>query len=243
MEYLDWKILEVVDGGGFRATKPYPWMSLAGALTEEGRRSLLSAMPDSGLYRATFGMERAYGQKPHDRYELRYDPSLPLTRPWKEFIAELSGKRYARFVERVFGRRDFTLRFEWQSAGKGCSVSPHCDGLRKIGAQLFYLNDAADWDPTWGGATLVLDDEGKMDHRSAPDFDAFPREIAVEAIGNNSLIFARGDHSWHAVRPLTCPEGKLRRLFTAVIERKMPLRTRLKESALRFFGRPGGRII
>ena len=27
----------------------------------------------------------------------------------------------------------------------------------------------------------------------------------------------RTDHSWHAVRPIECPEGKLRRVFIVVI--------------------------
>lgn len=237
MEYLNWKTLDAIDGLAFRSAKPFPWANPEGVLTEEGRAALLAEPPDFKLYRATFGMERAYGQKPHDRYELRYDPSLPLPNPWKGFIAELNGKRYANFIGRVFGRRDFTLRFEWQTAGKDCSVSPHCDGLRKIGAQLFYLNDRENWDPAWGGATLILDDEGRLDYRSAPDFDAFPREIAAESLGNRSLIFARGDHSWHAVRPLMCPEGKMRRLFTAVIERKMPLRTRIKDRVIDLFAR------
>ncbi len=236
MEYLNWKALDAIDPARFRGADPFPWVNPAGALTEEGRSALLAEMPDHGLFTPTFGMERAYGQKPHDRFELRYRPDLALPEAWREFIAELSGKRYRRFVGRLFGRKDLSLRFEWQAAGRGCSVSPHCDGLRKVGAQLFYLNDPEDWDPAWGGATLILDDEGKFDYRTAPDFDDFPRSYAAESIGNRSLIFARGDHSWHAVRPLTCPEGKMRRLFTAVIERKMPLRTRIKERVLGFFG-------
>ena len=235
MDYIDWKVLDAIDGQAFRATKPYPWVNPTGTLTPEGRAALLAEQPDFKLFKATFGLARAYGQKPHDRYELRYDPSLSLPKPWKEFIAELSGRRYAQFVARLFGRKDFTLRFEWQCASRGCSVSPHCDGLRKIGSQLFYLNTPEDWDPSWGGATLVLDDEGKLDYRSAPEFEAFAREIPAATVGNRSFIFARGDHAWHGVRPLTCPEGKMRKLFAAVVERKMPLRTRIKERLMTLF--------
>ncbi|MEK7545963.1 MAG: 2OG-Fe(II) oxygenase [Patescibacteria group bacterium] len=237
MGYLDWEVLDGVDAAAFRTARPYPWVNPAHALTDEGRKALRSELPATELFRATFGMERAYGQRPHDRYELRYDSSLTLPKPWKDFIAELSGARYRRFVESFFGRSDIVLRFEWLFAGRGCSVSPHCDGLRKVGAQIFYLDDPEEWDRAWGGATLVLDDDGKMDYRSAPDFDDFRQEYAVESVGNRSLIFARGDHSWHAVRPLACPEGRMRRLFTVVVERKMPLRTRIRERLMRFFVR------
>ena len=33
-------------------------------------------------------MKGAYGQAPHDRYLLHYQPSMELAQPWKEFIAD-----------------------------------------------------------------------------------------------------------------------------------------------------------
>ena len=120
-------------------------------------------------------------------------------------------------------------------ATRGNSVSPHCDGLWKIGPQLFYMNDSGDWDPAWGGSTLVLDDEGKMDYRSAPAFEAFAREIPAKSRGNYSFLFARGDHGWHGVRPLTCPEGKFRRMFAAVVDRRPTFKDHAREWILSRF--------
>lgn len=229
MTYLDWKILDALDEKAFRAAEPFPWTNPQGALTEEGRQALRAEPPDFSLFAKRFGVKRNYGQQPHDRWDLLYeDPLPPVPQVWKDFIAELSGARYRAFISRMFGVRRFDFRFYWQIATAGCSVSPHCDGTRKIGSQIFYLNDRDDWDPSWGGATLLLDDRGAIPWESAPSFDDFSREIASESLGNRSLIFARGDHAWHGVRPLTSPEGKTRRIFTVIVNRPAPLIERVK---------------
>jgi len=235
MTYLNWGVLDALDGAAFRKAYPYPWVNPTGALTEEGRAALMASMPEMGLFTKMFGVARNYGQEPHDRYELLDRKGLPLSGSWRDFHTELSSPRYRAFIARMFDRKDFVIRFQWQYAVRGCSVSPHCDGLRKIGSQLFYFNDPTDWDAAWGGATLVLDDEGKLDYRSAPDFGAFAGEIPAQSLGNTSFIFARGDHAWHGVRPLASPEGKVRRLFSVVIDRKKPLGERLKEHVLKAF--------
>ena len=33
----------------------------------------------------------------------------------------------------------------------------------------------------------------------------------------NSALMLRTDHAWHAVRPIECPEDKLRRVFIVVV--------------------------
>ncbi|MHB1959739.1 MAG: hypothetical protein ACYCO5_11980, partial [Acidobacteriaceae bacterium] len=35
--------------------------------------------------------------------------------------------------------------------------------------------------------------------------------------GNESLFFQRTEHSWHGVRPLECPSGRLRKLFIVTV--------------------------
>ena len=90
-------------------------------------------------------------------------------------------------ARRLMGVRRLEFRFHWHYAPNGCSVSPHCDAKRKLGSQIFYLNTDEDWDPSWGGETLVLDDGGRFDLASLRDFDEFD-QIASEAMGNRSLI-------------------------------------------------------
>ncbi len=36
-------------------------------------------------------------------------------------------------------------------------------------------------------------------------------------IGNGSLLFQRTPHSWHGMKPLTCPPGKLRKIFSVTL--------------------------
>ncbi len=237
MTYLNWSVLDKIDAPSFHTTKPYPWLNPEGVLTEEGRKALQAEFPEMKLFRASFGMARQFGQKPHDHYELFYDSTVPVPAPWKDFIAELDSDRYRTFVGRLFGKKNFRIRYQWIFAVRGCSTSPHTDGPRKIGSHLFYLNDPDEWDPAWQGATNVLDDEGKKTWQSAPGFDDFARETPSIAVGNRCFLFLRTDHSWHSVRELTCPEGKMRRIFSVVIEHPPTLRERVKAFLLRLRGK------
>ncbi len=111
------------------------------------------------------------------------------------------------------------LRFHWHWATNGNSVSPHCDAKRKLGSHIFYLNTEEDWDASWGGETIVLDDGGRFSRNSAPEFDDFDREIHAEAMGNRSFIFTRRGDSWHGVKEIHCPEGRYRKVFIVVLNK------------------------
>jgi hypothetical protein len=216
MRYLNIEKLEAIDPDEFRSTSPYPWINPQGLITEEGYQLLIDNMPDVSLFEKKFGYERIAGQAPHDRYSLEYATDTPVPEPWREFIAELCRDRYRNAMARLFGARKINMRFHWHYTPNGCSVSPHTDSVREHGSQLFYFNSEKDWDPSWGGDTLVLDDGGQLEFESAPQLDNFKNEIAAESIGNYSLIFERTRHSWHAVREIQCPEGRLRRVFIVV---------------------------
>jgi hypothetical protein len=218
MPYLDWKRLDALDAPTFQAGKPYPWVNPEGLLIDPGYERLRATLPDAARFRADFGMARSHGQHSHDRYSLDYRNDLEIAQPWQEFIAELRGPRYRRFLWRMFGRRFLWLTFYWHYTPSGCSVSPHCDAKRKLGSHIFYFNTADDWDPDWGGQTLILDDNGRFDRASAPAFEHFERVITTEALGNRSLLFARREKSWHGVREIHCPEGAFRRVFIVVID-------------------------
>ena len=128
----------------------------------------------------------------------------------------------------MFGRGGLWLNFHWHYAPASASVSPHCDSPRKLGSHIFYMNDPRDWDPAWGGETVVLDDEGKFATRSAPKWEDFKSATPAVAIGNRSFLFARRGNSWHGVRAIPCPEGKLRKVFIVVVnDRWKAMRKRL----------------
>jgi hypothetical protein len=124
---------------------------------------------------------------------------------------------YRNEIARLLGAKKVEFRFHWHYTPSGCDVSPHCDAAREHGSHLFYFNSADDWDPAWGGSTLVLDDGGRLDYNSAPDFDEFDAAIECKSIGNYSSLMLRTDHAWHAVRAINCPEGAMRRVFIVVV--------------------------
>jgi hypothetical protein len=216
LQYLNRDYLAAIPRESFQQQKPYPWLKIPNTLTGEGFRRLCENMPDISLFHKEEGYKRAYGQAPHDRYGLHYTPGLTLPQPWAEFLAELQGADYQSFLRRMVGTSSFLLTFEWHYAWQGCSVSPHCDAARKIATHLFYFNQE-DWDPAWGGQTLILDAGGRFRTHSAPDFDDLEVAASSDPSGNHSLLFQRTRNSWHGVRPLNCPPGVMRRLFKVTV--------------------------
>lgn len=223
MNYLNLARLDSLDGDDFRSRDPFPWINPKGVLTDAGHRRLVETLPDVSLFKKSFGYRRKHGQQSHDRHVLEFSDGLPIAKAWKEFIAELRGPEYHDFVCRMLGIRRFDLNCHWHYATTGCSVSPHLDSARKYGSQVFYFNTALDWDPDWGGQTVVLNDTQRGSHTANPEFEDLEPVAASQAIGNYSLLFARGAHSWHGVRALKCPEGRMRKIFIVVINRLTPL--------------------
>jgi hypothetical protein len=236
MRFLDIARLEALDAETFRSRQPYPWANPEGLLTEEGYRRLVATLPDPVMFERRFGVRRSHGQRSHDRLALEYDRRLDLAPEWHAFVAELRSGDYKRFLRRMFDRRLLQLKFHWHYTPRGCSVSPHCDAPHKIGSHIFCFNTAADWDPEWGGQTLILDDSGRFHRRSAPGFEDFDRVITADNLGNRSVLFRRRGDSWHGVRELTCPEGAFRKVFIVVVDD--PVRALRNRLGKRLRGKP-----
>lgn len=222
MQYLDVARLDTMDADAFDLTKPYPFVNPTGLLTDEGYARLQEQQLDVSVLTPSFGRKRSHGQYAHDRYLLEYEAGLEqVPAAWEEFIAELHGPDYTRFIKRMYRCRSFRLNMHWHYAPRGCSVSPHCDAVHKRGSHIFYLNTKDDWDPSWGGGTLILEDHGRFKVDSAPAIDDFDSIITSECIGNVSTLFERRTRSWHGVRELQCPDDKLRKVFIVVINRPL----------------------
>jgi hypothetical protein len=220
MEYLNRDCIERISPETFQKQQPYPWVNIQKTLTQQGFEHLRGTLPDVSLFERKVAVKRAHGQGYHDRYILHYHPGLALAEPWRDFIAELHGKIYESFIGRMFGLRHsepFMLTLEWYYAWQGCGVSPHCDARRKLGTHIFYFNTEADWDSSWGGHILILDDRGGLKPHSAPAFDDLRVASSLDPRGNGSLLFQRTAHSWHGVRPLESPPDSLRKLFIVTI--------------------------
>ncbi len=226
MTYLDAERLAQIaaKSGEFLGRKPYPWAGYQGVIRDDGFHRLTAEMPDPALFEAEFGKARGYGQESHNRYALQYRPALDpqLPQPWRDFVGELRSPAYEAFLRQVYGlgpQEKIAISMHWHHAASGGSVSPHTDASRKVGSHIFYFNTPDDWEPSWGGQTVVLDDEGRLRPHAAPSFDSLRQVAASEILGNQSFMFKRTDHSWHAVRPITCPAGRLRKVFIVVVNR------------------------
>ena len=229
--FLNYDRLAEFNGEQFRSTQPYPWLNPAGALTDDGFETLVENLPDVSQFKEVFGRSRKHGQQSHDRYALEWRDDLDVHESWKAFVGELRGPQYSEFLTNMIGHDRYSLKFHFHYTPNGCSVSPHCDAVWKLGSHIFYLNTENDWQPEWGGETQVLNDHGKFSSRSAPEFEDFDEALSSESLGNRSLLFVRSGNSWHGVKPINCPEGELRKVFIVVINSDTPwyrFRSRIK---------------
>lgn len=217
MEYLNREVLEGLSAEKFRDTKPYPYVHIDHTLTAEGYQRLGETLPAVENFDKHVGMKRGHGQMPHNRFMLHYKAGLELPGPWQEFLGELRGDYYQQFLRRLLGRRTYIPTFSWHYAWEGCSVSPHCDAARKRATHIFHFNDENDWDPAWGGQTLILASNKPIATHSAPTFDELTVAAGHGPAGNGSLLFQRTPISWHGMTPLQCPPGKLRKIFSVTL--------------------------
>jgi hypothetical protein len=238
MNYLNIETLRSIDPGAFRTRDPFPWTNPRGILTEAGYRELLATMPPVERFTPFFGKVRKHGQKSHERYVLEYTDDVELPEPWTRFIGELRSDPYRAFIRELLGGVPFKFRFHWHYTPNGCSVSPHCDARGKLGSHIFYLNSREDWDPAWGGETVILDDHGRFAAQSNPEFSDFDTAVPAETMDNHSLIFGRRGNSWHGVREIQCPEGALRKVFIVVFEDADPKRMLVKRLKRLVKGKP-----
>jgi hypothetical protein len=221
-------ILAAFSTDEFLAQRPFPWWSFEEVLRPEAFERLCADFPPLSLFEWHQGKERAYGQQPHNRYYLAYKSEQypaydgrqkrEFPEVWQAFLTELeTSPAYSRFIERNLGRSDLKVRYTFHVGVTGSVVSPHVDKGRKVGTHIFYFNTPDDWDPAWGGATLVLSD--KQNDDSAPAFSDFATATRVENLGNSSFFFRNTADAWHGVPTMACPEGAQRRIFNVVFER------------------------
>ena len=129
--YLDFSRLDALDAKAFQKRAPYPWLNEEGLLRASAFDALRESLPEVAQFEKRFGHQRKFGQQAHDRYALEYDDDLEVDKAWTDFVAELRGPRYQRWLAGMLGTRNFELSFHWHYTPKGCSVSPHCDAKRK----------------------------------------------------------------------------------------------------------------
>ena len=214
------EVLEKITLEDFVQNKVFPYINIKNTLHNDFYEDLLKTLPDINNFEKAENKTRNYGQQPHDRwgYGGWTDKNLQISSSWKKLIKELNSSKYKKFISKLFGTKNFVLRFMWHYAAKGQSVSPHYDGPKKLGSHIFYFNDD-NWSSSWGGQTILcFDEKNKIPKESAPNLNDFDNIFFSENSKNSSLIFKNSNKSWHAVAPLNCPEGNYRKVFIVVIE-------------------------
>jgi hypothetical protein len=231
--FINYKLLQSLNIEKFKQNKPFPWFNFQSFLTPEAFRELYLSFPPLEIFEKHVGMERGYGQRPHNRYYLAYEDSIynnlhrennegivkkvDLPIPWQRFIEELETNQiYNDFIKSAFEVSNYHVRYAWHLGFNGSEVSPHQDSKKKIGTHIFYFNNSEDWETTWGGSTLVLG--GKSTNSQNPEFEDFTIIKSTQVADNYSFLFKNTVDSWHGVRALTCPPGKFRKLFNVIYE-------------------------
>ncbi|MEM1179781.1 MAG: 2OG-Fe(II) oxygenase [Acidobacteriota bacterium] len=227
---LDRGVLNSITPQFFSRVEPYPWHVFDRLLRPEAFRELADHFPDLRLFERHEERPRRSGQRPHNRFYLAYDrdgeeppPGVVgrrgLPAAWRQFLDELESPQYLDRARALLGagRAPVRVRYAWHVGVRGSEVSPHRDSAKKLGTHIFYFNGRSDWDPAWGGSTLIL--AGPKRRIPNPDFEDFAVSLAGDFLDNKSLLFRRTDDSWHGVRPLACPESARRRLFNVIFER------------------------
>ncbi|WP_338462552.1 2OG-Fe(II) oxygenase [Synechococcus elongatus IITB7] len=231
--FLDPQVLASLEVNAFLQRSPFPWLNPAGLLSAEAFEQLCEQFPPLSLFERHESRSRHFGQRPHDRYYLAYETSIyhgaaadsgpgvarleDLPLPWQQFLTELqTSEPFHQFIRQALGSDRYIMRFAWHVGTGGSEVSPHLDSELKIGTLIFYFNTDANWDPAWGGATLVLGD--RQTQAMNPDFNEFGIVIQTQFLNNRCFFFRNTPEAWHGVEALTCPEGQQRRLFNVIFE-------------------------
>lgn len=232
-DFLNESLIRSFPEEEFRSATPFPWFNSHEFLTPEAFRLLHDEFPPLELFERHEGMRRPHEQRPHDRFYLAYESNLyhevgsppgkgtvshsELPEPWQRLLDEITTcEPYLGLIRRLFGESSFRIRFAWHMGFTGSEVSPHVDSPDKIGTHIFFFNRSDEWDPAWGGSTLVL--EGKREGGKSPDFTAFTRVVPIDIRDNSSFLFKNTPQAWHGVEALAAPAGHYRRLFNVVFE-------------------------
>ncbi|WP_414552545.1 hypothetical protein [Anabaena sp. CCY 0017] len=232
-KFINYKRLDFFLNTLTKETEIFKWYNFKTFLTQEGFQRLLLDFPSIKWFEKHEGIERRYGQKPHDRYYLAYEESIHhpqenspnrgivkhtnLPKSWQMFLEELeTSTDYKEFIKYIIKAPFFSTRYDWHIGVNNSEVSPHLDAPAKIATHIFYFNTSEDWNLSWGGETLML--EGKLNDNMNPDFSDFIKTRPVNILNNHSLLIKNTPDAWHGVKPLICPNDKYRKLFNVIFE-------------------------
>lgn len=200
----------------YRTAEPFPLLSIEGFLEPEFAREVAASYP-------TFAEAERIG---HEFMFVNEQRKVQITDPAKfpppvvRLTEALSSPAFLDDLRYITGIEGLLADPKLQGGGMhltgpGGRLDVHVDFnyletdrlYRRLNI-LLYLND--DWREEWGGELELWDRHVKKRHH-----------VFRPAL-NRFVLFETSDHSYHGVRPLTCPPDIARRSFAAYYYTKEP---------------------
>jgi hypothetical protein len=152
--------------------------------------------------RRSHGGDKTYAMNTvalHERGRWHVPPDR-LAPCWQEFLVDLVESDYRYGMARLLDIPEAAIELEVRLTEypRGGWLSRHTDRPDKLFSQNIYL--CRGWRPEWGGGLALYADEHVAD----------PAVVLVPGTGT-SVAFARSDHSWHEVTPVSDLAGAPRR--------------------------------
>jgi SM-20-related protein len=180
-----------------RHDEPYRWAVAHSVLPAPTARTLREQMPAPQALRPaerTGDGDKTYRMAvlPLIRHGEPEPGMARMGELWHALAGHLLAAPYRDWVARTIGVdvTDATLDIGLFVFRGGDRISAHTDKPGKRATHVIYLND--DWKDDHGGQFEV---------RTGPDLSVTPYATVVPG-GGRSVLFARSDHSWHAVAPV-----------------------------------------
>jgi hypothetical protein len=142
---------------------------------------------------------------------------LPEPRSLRQRYGDLRDPVRRRYVPPRRPRLRGTMEFAMMPAAGG-HIVPHTDAPEKVITLVFSMVRPGDWDPQWGGGTEML--RTKDPRHSYNYVNRYLGFDEVETLHtfpfepNQAVLFVKTFNSLHCVRPMTGPEGVMRRTLT-----------------------------
>ncbi|MGW4057585.1 2OG-Fe(II) oxygenase family protein [Amycolatopsis sp. NPDC004747] len=179
-----------------RSRVPFAWAAVSGLLDTAYAEELADRFP-SGLLRESRSPQGHYLLRDCTVIEAgeRTAVAAALPEPWHRLLDWLLTPDYREFVRSATGAEltGCRLKVRLCEYGAGTFMTAHTDRPDRVATQILYLSRS--WRPDWGGGLDILtapedDDPAAVAASIRPDF-------------NTSVLFARSDRSFHAVRRIS----------------------------------------
>lgn len=108
------------------------------------------------------------------------------------------------------------IAYEWSAMPAGALLTPHTDKCAKLATFVWHFPEK-NWQSHHKGATQFLKPRNRRHNVNWSNFklpfDEVEKLHVSEVKSNRLVMFAKTGNSWHAVAPIECPEGVMRRVF------------------------------